>query len=159
MANKKLNLQELQRIQEQTFPKKRLVVEFGDNQYTILIKNKFKDSDIDKMLEFVIEDMDRAKQEKVDVGIFVLSNLAFVKAFTDLVFGETLENEILMLEYLSDLDILNKIMKQFTEQDLERIYTYLRQKQENLPKIIKEMKIGMESVTKTEEEIQKVVEE
>lgn len=117
MSKKKLTYNEIKRIDKENYTQKKIEV----NGYEILIDEKLRPTKIYKMMIELLEKMDYAKENNINLNLSDYTILLFIKYFTDIPIPDELEKQIVVYEYLIDNGFLEKIMVNFPKDELKKI--------------------------------------
>lgn len=130
----------IKEVAEKRFVKKRVGIELDGETYFVKVATKFKDSEIDEMIQKIAEDMESAEKAGLETNSMILSNLAILDIFTDLEFPDDVVDKVAMFVNLVDLGIMEEIFKHFDESEFDKIGNHIEKLRTNLPKAIELIK-------------------
>ena len=128
MAKKKnLNSSVLLKQYDKEFVPKKITVTIGDEEYQVLVDQKFKTSKLEELLLEGAKNFEQFKELPENVRIAYFTFL-IIKYFTniDVAKTEDFNEQIRVLNALLDLDILGQIMNAFPETELIKFNQYVR---------------------------------
>lgn len=143
MENKKMKYSNIIALQEKTFKKKEVTITAAGEDFKIVIEQKFKETEIAKLIGELVERSDYAKKMNYDFNILGHIMILIIKHFTDIQFPATknenikkdYENEVRMLNALIDLGLLDKIIGQFDQEEFNKIMEAFEKYRDSLRKL------------------------
>lgn len=140
MATKKLSSGKILSLHSKTFTQKVINIIIGNDTYAVTIDVKFQPT---KLQHLVLELVEKYQQiSKID-DIFDISyyaNFLIIKYFTDIDVAKTddFEKQIRVFKALVDLEIFDKIISEFSNEEIDKINTYIKKVGENFKKLEKD---------------------
>lgn len=134
------------------FTQKSLTLDVGGKNYQVLIDEKFKTSQIQKMILESLKNMEKLKDvdEATKTSYYML---LMIKYFTDTGIPEDFEEQIRVLSAMIDIDIFGKIIDAFNESEIKRASEFINKFAERLTEMTKENKSAEEMKELIEAEI------
>ena len=136
----KITQEGLKKVEAKKFAYKIIEVELEGENFQVKVDNSFRDSKVEVFVQNVSNDVEECEKKEIQIHPIVLSNLNLVKVFTDIEFPEETEGKIDMFYLLTDLGITEQVFEAFDEKQIQKLNEKIIQIQENLPKIIEELK-------------------
>lgn len=129
MENKQLNFNNIISLQDKTFKKREVTISAEGETYTLLIEQKFKETEIAELVGELVDRSNYARHMKYDFNVIGHIMILVIKHFTDLQFPvvkkgnikKEYENEVKMLNALINLRLLDQIINHFDPKELEKI--------------------------------------
>jgi len=136
MANKKMNLGSLKKIESKQFTQKKIIV--GD--FEVLIDQQFKKSKILALLKEFLEKDEYTKKNNINMDVLSYLFILCIKYFTDIDMGETFEEQIFAGNVLVDMEYMDIISEAFDENEMKKIAKTFEEFRDNVEKLAEEMK-------------------
>ncbi|MCK9331180.1 MAG: hypothetical protein M0Q94_14990 [Candidatus Cloacimonetes bacterium] len=137
-----LNLNIINQANENSFPTKEIEIIVGDKPYLVVIDTVFKTTKIEKMIKSLVKSENIKKFEEFDESVKLSYYMyLLIKTFTNLDIPDKLsfEQEINLISSLIDLGIYEKVMAEFSEDEIKKVNDFLHKFNLNLNDAIKEM--------------------
>jgi hypothetical protein len=134
MATKKMNLSNLKQLNSKLFTQKKIIV--GD--YEVLIDEVFKETKIRGILKETFEKRLYVNENKLTINWSEYAILLILKYFTDIQFGDKLEEQLQIYEIIDNAGYLNTILNSFDENEMNKLKDKIEQYGINLKKAVEE---------------------
>jgi len=130
-------------LQEQSklFVQKKVNITVNKKDYEVLVDQKFRPTKLNELIVEAITNYDKFKELDESVKVSYLMFLA-IKYFTNLEVAktDTLEEQIRILNAMLDLEIFDKIISEFPENELEKINEYMLKFNDKIDQFVKDGK-------------------
>ena len=130
---KKLNQNNLKKIEKQQFPVKKIQVEAEGEKFNVEIQEVFKPSSIEACIRYISEVQHEADNNEVDIDVVSLGLLSIIKNFTDIEFTDNILQDLDMFILMTNLGITDQIFNELNQDELDKLGSKVEKMSEQLP--------------------------
>lgn len=131
-----MSLSNLKSLESKTFQTKKVLC---DN-YEVIVDIVFRESKIADMYKEMIKTVEYIYKNKIELDYATYGEMLIFKYFTDIDFGEGLENQMNVFKIIFDLGYTNIIGNSFDEKEMTKLTNKMLDVQKNIEKFNAENK-------------------
>lgn len=134
--NKKINSGDILSLHSKLFTQKKVILNINNQNYEVLVDEKFS---VDKIQQLILEVIEMQKQIKTFDDALSLSNYSIyliIKYFTNIELAKEndFEKQMRVYKAMLDLGIIEKVLENFDEYELNKINSYIKKVNDNIKK-------------------------
>lgn len=156
---KKLTVDKIHELEQKRFVRKRVGIEIDGETYFVKVDTKFKPSQIDKLIQIILKDMEECEREEIEANPILISNLGILQIFTDLEFPNEIAKKMNTFIALIDLGVVEAVFNQFQESEFEKLTEKITEMANRMPDMMEEFKKYTDEITKIDKKVEKAIEE
>lgn len=136
---KKLTSSNILSLHNRVFSQRAIQIDINGTPYQVLIDEKFQPSKIQEMILELAEKQREIRNLDDILNISYYASFLIIKYFTDISVSKTdsLEKQLRVFKALIDLEIYEKLMEAFPDEELEKINKYIKKASDNLKRLEK----------------------
>lgn len=160
MANtkiEKLSSSKILSLHSKTFTQKVVHVEVGGKNYAVTIDVKFQPTKLQALIMELVEKYQHISKLDDVLDISYYANFLLLKYFTDLGLEEVddFNKQLQVFKGIIDLEIYDKIVENFAQEEIEKVNVYIKKIGENLKQLSKNPQV-MEDIQQMVSEISQI---